>query len=58
MRRVQGFPEARLRQFCGEMGLKPGQVFHPIRVAVSGRTEGPTLFGMLERLESARALAA
>ena len=30
--------------------VKPGQVFHPIRVAVSGRTTGPTLFGMLELL--------
>ena len=42
--------EDRIRKFCEEKGLKPGQVFHPIRVAVSGRTEGPTLFGMLELL--------
>ena len=33
-----------------ESGLKTGQVFHPLRVAVSGRTNGPTLFKMLEYL--------
>ena len=40
--------EARIRAFVAEKGLKNGQVFHPVRVAVSGRTEGPTLFLMLE----------
>jgi glutamyl-tRNA synthetase len=29
-------------------GLKTGQVFHPIRVAISGRTQGPSLFHMME----------
>lgn len=32
------------------LGLKTGQVFHPVRVAVSGRTFGPGLFEMLEVL--------
>jgi glutamyl-tRNA synthetase len=40
--------EARIRKFCEEKALKAGQVFHPLRAAVSGRTEGPTLFLMLE----------
>ena len=40
--------EARIRRFCEEKSLKAGQVFHPLRAAVSGRTEGPTLFLMLE----------
>ncbi len=40
--------EARIRKFCEERGLKPGQVFHPLRAAVTGRAEGPTLFLMLE----------
>lgn len=31
-----------------EKGIKNGQVFHPIRVAVSGRTQGPSLFHMME----------
>ena len=38
------------RQKAKESGLKTGQVFHPLRVAVSGRTNGPTLFKMLEYL--------
>jgi len=40
--------EERVRKFCGDRGLKPGQVFHPLRAATTGRTEGPTLFLMLE----------
>lgn len=42
--------EEGIRAFCSERDLKTGKVFHPIRVAVSGRTQGPTLFGMLELL--------
>lgn len=40
--------EAITRAAAKENGLKAGQVFHPVRVAVSGRTNGPTLFKMLE----------
>ena len=40
--------EVRIRKFCEDKGLKVGQVFHPLRAAVTGRTEGPTLFLMLE----------
>lgn len=40
--------EAAARSAAKENGLKAGQVFHPVRVAVSGRTNGPTLFKMLE----------
>jgi len=40
--------EARIRKFVEEKALKAGQVFHPLRVAVTGRQEGPTLFLMLE----------
>ena len=43
------FPlEEAARAAAKENGLKAGQVFHPVRVAVSGRTNGPTLFKMLE----------
>lgn len=42
--------EAETRNFAKSNGFKTGQVFHPVRVAVSGRTEGPTLFKMIERL--------
>ncbi len=36
------------RDLAQEKGIKPGQVFHPIRVAISGRTQGPSLFHMME----------
>lgn len=40
--------EAATRQSAADNGLKTGAVFHPVRVAVSGLTHGPTLFKMLE----------
>ncbi len=40
--------EAACRDYAAKNGLKNGQVFHPVRVAVSGRTKGPSLFHMLE----------
>lgn len=49
--------EARIRKFVEEKALKAGQVFHPLRVAVSGRTEGPTLFLMLEIMGKEQVLA-
>lgn len=49
--------DARIRKFCDEQGLKTGQVFHPLRAAVSGRTEGPTLFLMLEIMGKEKVLA-
>ena len=45
---VEAELEAAARQTAKANGLKAGQIFHPIRVAVSGRTHGPTLFKMLE----------
>ena len=42
--------EERIRKFCAERNLKAGQVFHPLRAACTGRTEGPTLFLMLEMM--------
>ena len=39
--------EAALRQLAEERGLKAGQLFMPIRVAVTGRTESPGLFETL-----------
>jgi glutamyl-tRNA synthetase len=38
------------RDFAAEKGLKTGAVFHPLRVATSGRTQGPSLFHYLEVL--------
>ncbi|MFA6435153.1 MAG: glutamate--tRNA ligase [Elusimicrobiales bacterium] len=42
--------EAATRSFAKANAFKAGQVFHPVRVAVSGRTDGPTLFRMIEYL--------
>jgi glutamyl-tRNA synthetase len=39
-----------LRSAAKEMGLKPGQMFQPIRVAVTGRNASPPLFETLEVL--------
>ncbi|MDR1941936.1 MAG: glutamate--tRNA ligase [Endomicrobium sp.] len=36
------------RDLAAEKGIGTGKVFHPIRVAVSGRTQGPSLFHMME----------
>ncbi|MDR1259906.1 MAG: glutamate--tRNA ligase [Endomicrobium sp.] len=38
------------RNLAKEKNIKTGDVFHPIRVAVSGRTHGPSLFHMMELL--------
>ena len=45
-----------LRGAAKEMGLKPGQMFQPIRVAVTGRTASPPLFETLEVLGREAAL--
>ena len=42
--------DAALRAAADELGIKAGQMFQPIRVAVSGRTASPPLFEMLEVL--------
>ncbi|MDD5628555.1 MAG: glutamate--tRNA ligase [Elusimicrobia bacterium] len=49
--------EEAIRAFCARKSLKPGQVFHPLRAAVSGRADGPTLFLMLELLGREAVLA-
>jgi len=40
--------EPATRAWAKEHKFKNGQVFHPVRVALSGRTDGPTLFKMIE----------
>lgn len=49
--------EAAARAFAVEAGLKTGAIFHPVRVAVSGLTKGPTLFKMLELMGKDKVLA-
>ncbi len=49
--------EAALRPLADALGLKAGQLFGAIRVAVTGRTVAPPLFGTLELLGRGRAVA-
>ncbi len=44
------------RDFAAEKGVGAGKVFHPLRVAVSGRTQGPSLFHMMELLGKEKVL--
>jgi glutamyl-tRNA synthetase len=39
-----------LRSAAGALGIKTGQMFQPIRVAVCGRKNAPPLFATLEVL--------
>lgn len=57
--------DAALRGAAQELGIKPGQMFQPIRVAVCGRKNAPPLFetlsvvgrdATLKRIDQARAL--
>lgn len=49
--------EERLRAVADELGLKAGQLFMPIRVAVTGRTASPGLFETLRVVNTERSLA-
>jgi glutamyl-tRNA synthetase len=40
--------EAMMRKMAEDLGLKTAQAFHPLRVSVSGRMQGPSLFHMAE----------
>ncbi len=48
--------EIKIREFCQKNGYKTSDVFHPIRVAVSGRKEGIGLFDLLELLGKERVI--
>jgi glutamyl-tRNA synthetase len=49
--------EATLRELAESKGLKPADLIHPVRVAVSGVAGGPSLFHLLEVLGRDRVLA-
>jgi glutamyl-tRNA synthetase len=53
----EGQLEEALRALAEELGLKPGQLFGAIRVAVTGRTVAPPLFATLAALGRERALS-
>jgi glutamyl-tRNA synthetase len=49
--------EAALRTLVADLGVKPAQLFGIVRVAVSGKTVAPPLFGTLGALGKDRVLA-
>ena len=49
--------EGPMRELADALGLKPGQLFMPARVAISGRTVSPPLFETMEVLGRERTLA-
>ena len=49
--------EQRCREAADAAGMKAGDFFTPIRVAVTGRTVSPPLFASLEMLGRERSLA-
>ncbi|MEW5946903.1 MAG: glutamate--tRNA ligase [bacterium] len=46
-----------VRDFIGETGVSSKKVIHPLRMALTGRTEGPGLFEIMEILGEERARA-
>jgi len=49
--------EARCRRAAEEMGWKAGDFFKPMRIAITGRSVSPPLFGSMELLGRERCLA-
>jgi glutamyl-tRNA synthetase len=49
--------EASLRQVVESRGLKPGQVFQPVRVAIAGTTVSPGIFESVALLGKERTLS-
>jgi glutamyl-tRNA synthetase len=49
--------ESTLKALAQKLGCKTGDLVHPARVAVSGRTVGPSLYHMLEVMGKERVLA-
>ncbi|MDQ6681642.1 MAG: glutamate--tRNA ligase [Chloroflexota bacterium] len=49
--------ETRAREVAAEMAWKPGDLFKPLRVAITGRTVSPPLFGSMELLGRDRCMA-
>jgi glutamyl-tRNA synthetase len=49
--------ETALKALAAEMSIKTGELIHPCRVAVSGKSTGPSLYHMLDVLGRDRVLA-
>lgn len=48
--------EPAVKKYCEKNNLGAGKVFHPVRVAISGRMKGPGLFDMLELIGKERVI--
>ena len=48
--------EGLVRSFCTQKGIRTKDIFHPLRVAVTGRTVGPGLFETLSLLGKERVI--
>jgi glutamyl-tRNA synthetase len=49
--------EAALKNTAGELGVKAGVLVHPVRLACTGNTAGPSLYHLLEVLGKEKSLA-
>jgi glutamyl/glutaminyl-tRNA synthetase len=49
--------EAALREIVERTGVKPGQVFQPVRVAIAGTTVSPGIFESVELLGRDRTIS-
>jgi glutamyl-tRNA synthetase len=49
--------EAALKSVAGELGLKVGVLVHPVRLAATGNSSGPSLYHLLEVIGKEKALA-
>lgn len=52
-----GFLEACLKNTAGELGVKPAVLVHPVRLACTGKTSGPSLYHLIEVLGRDETLA-
>ena len=48
--------EQAFRELCQELGISGGDLFHPVRLALTGRTMGPGLFDIIALLGRERCL--
>jgi glutamyl-tRNA synthetase len=53
---TQGSLEATLRPLAGDLGIKTGQLFNPLRVATTAREAAPPLFETMAVLGKERCL--
>jgi len=49
--------EAALKATAGELGVKVGVLVHPVRLAATGNSSGPSLYHLLEVLGKEKSLA-